>query len=50
MGGGHGDDLAEVGGVGEDFLVAGHAGVENGFTEDGFGCSESVSSKDASVF
>jgi hypothetical protein len=26
---GHGDDLAAVGGVGEDFLVAGHGGVED---------------------
>ena len=26
---GHGDDLAVVGGVGQDLLIAGHAGVEN---------------------
>ena len=30
---GQGDDLAKIGGVVEDFLVAGHGGVENHFTD-----------------
>src|SRR5690606_28605940 len=33
LGGGLGDDLPVVGGVGEGLLVAGHAGVEDGFAE-----------------
>lgn len=50
LGGGEGDDLAEVGGIGKDFLVAGHACVENGFPQDGFGGAEGGSPEDAAVF
>ena len=30
---GHGDDLTGVGGVGEDFLVAGHTGIKDHFAQ-----------------
>ena len=37
LGIGHGDDLAVVGGVGEDFLVSGEGGVEDDFADGGSG-------------
>ena len=47
---GHGDDLAAVGGIGEDLLIAGHRGVETDFPGGGSGGSERGSFETASVF
>ena len=46
----HGDDLAEVGRVGEDFLVAGHARVEHDFAAEGGRSSERPAPKNGSIF
>ena len=46
---GHGDDLAVIGGIGEDFLVAGHAGVEHHFAVDLTGCAECLTRIDDPV-
>src|SRR5262249_8962934 len=47
---GHADDLALVGGVGEDFLVAGHGGVETNLPARARGRAESLSVKHRAVF
>ena len=46
----HADDLAAVGRIGDDLLVAGHRGVETDFPGGGSGGSERVSFETASVF
>jgi hypothetical protein len=46
---GEGDDLAQVAGVCHDFLVAGHAGVEDDFADDRVGCAEGVAAIDGAV-
>ena len=48
-GAGEGDDLAAVGGVGEDLLVAGHGGVEAGFPGGGAGVPEGGSVEKGAV-
>ena len=46
---GHGDDLPRVGGIGQDFLVARHAGIEDDFADaEGLG-TEGGASVDGSV-
>ena len=50
LGGGHQDDLAPVGGVGEDLLVAGHGGVEDQFTGDFPATGEGSALKTGAVF
>ncbi len=47
---GHRDDLAAVGGIGDDLLVSGHRGVETNFPGGGSGGSEGGSFETASVF
>jgi len=47
---GHRDDLALVGGVGQDFLVTGHGGVETDFAIDGEGRAEREAAPDGAVF
>jgi hypothetical protein len=37
VGHGHGDDLVVVGGIGQDFLIAGEAGVKDDFAGGGAG-------------
>ncbi|MEY3949309.1 MAG: hypothetical protein RJB43_664 [Verrucomicrobiota bacterium] len=46
----HGDDLAEVGRIREDFLVARHAGVEHDFPAEGGRSSERPAPKNGSIF
>jgi hypothetical protein len=46
---GHGDDLAVVGGIGQDFLVAGHTRVEHDFAGDGAARAEAGSGPDGAV-
>lgn len=48
--GGHGNDLGKIGGVGEDLLIAGHAGVEAGLSGFGGGGSKGSSAENSSVF
>ena len=48
--GGHRDDLAEVGGVGEDLLVAGHRGVEHALAGDGRIGPEGEAAENGTVF
>lgn len=48
--GGHGDDLGEIGGIGQDLLITGHAGVETGLSGLGGGGSEGPSAKNCAVF
>ena len=50
LGVGHGDDLACVGGVGEDFLVAHHGGVEDEFAGGFAGCADGSAFKYKPVF
>ena len=45
----HGDDLPLVGRIGQHFLVAGHAGVENDFAERFAGGAEAVAREDRAV-
>ncbi len=47
---GHGDDLAAVGGIGEDLLVAGHRGVEDHLAEGSDGSAEGLAEEAAAVF
>ena len=47
---GHGDDLALVGGVGEDLLVAGHRGVEDDFALGSSGRAKGPAGEDGAVF
>ena len=47
---GHGDDLAEVGGIGDDFLVAGHRRVENALARNGGGGAKSAAVKHRTIF
>ena len=47
---GHGDDLALVGWIGEDFLVAGHGGVEADFAAGLGGGAEALAVKHRAVF
>ena len=47
---GHRDDLAAVGGVGDDFLIARHRGVETDFPGGGAGGSEGNSLEGPTVF
>ncbi len=47
---GHGDDLAEVGGIGDDLLVAGHRGVEDTLACDGGVGSEREAAENGTVF
>jgi hypothetical protein len=44
-----GDDLLAVAGVGEDFLVAGHRGVEHHFADGGAGGADRIADKDRAV-
>ena len=46
----HGDDLAEVGRIREDLLVAGHARVEHDFAAEGGRSSERPAPKNGSIF
>ena len=46
----HGDDLAEVGGIREDLLVAGHARIEHDFAAEGGRGSERPAPKNGSIF
>ena len=48
--GGHGDDLGEIGGIGQDFLITGHAGIETGLSGLGGGGSKGASAENCSVF
>ena len=50
LGIGHGDDLAAVARVGEDFLVAGHGGIEADFAVDFADGAEGLSGEDRAVF
>ena len=45
MGGGEGNNLSGVGGVGEDFLIAGHRRVEADFTRGTAGAADAVAGK-----
>ena len=47
---GHGDDLALVGRIGQHFLVAGHAGVEDDLAEGLAGRAEAAAGVDRAVF
>ena len=47
---GHRDDLAFVGRVGEDFLIAGHGGVETDFAAGRRLCAETCAVKHRTVF
>ena len=47
---GHGDDLATIAGIGEDFLVAGHRGVETDLAVDLAEGAEGRSGEDRAVF
>jgi hypothetical protein len=49
MGVGQGDDLPGVGRIGQDFLVAGHRGVENHFADAAAGGANAFASKHRSV-
>ena len=49
MGKGEGDDLAGIGGIGHDLLIAGHRGVEDQFRHHLAGCAEALAVKDGSV-
>ena len=46
----HGDDLSLVGRIGQDLLVAGHAGVENDFAEGFVVRSKAAAGEDCSIF
>ena len=48
--GGHGDDLPEVGGVGENLLVARHGGVEHTLAGDGGGGTKSETVIHGAIF
>ena len=50
LGRGHREDLAAVGGIGEDLLVAGHRGVETDLAGDGAPGAERVADVDRAVF
>ena len=50
LGVGHSDDLAGVGGIGEDFLVADEGGVEDGFAAAAGGGAESGAGEESAVF
>ncbi len=47
---GHGDDLSLVRRIGEHFLIAGHAGVEDDFAEPLTGRAEAATGEDSAVF
>ena len=47
---GHRDDLAAIGRVGQDFLIAGHRRVETNFPVGGLGRAEGLAAPDAAVF
>ena len=47
---GHRDDLAAVGGIGDDLLIARHRGVETNFSGGGSSGSEGGSFETASIF
>ena len=49
LGGRHQDDLAPVGRIAEDFLVAGDGGVEHQLTRHVAGCAEATARPDAAV-
>ena len=46
----HAHHLPVIGGVGEDFLIAGHAGVENDFAAALAGAGEGTSLKHKTIF
>ena len=46
----HGDDLAAIGRIGQDFLITGHGGVEAGLPGCGDGRSEPGSLKHPAIF
>ena len=46
---GHGDDLAGVGGIGEDLLISGHRGVENDLALTGAGAAEDTACQDRAI-
>jgi len=48
--GGHRDDLAEVGRIGDDFLIAGHGGVEHAFAGDRGVGAEGATAENTAVF
>jgi hypothetical protein len=47
---GHGDDLAVIGGIGKDFLIPGHGGVENNLALGDSLHAEGIPFKDPPVF
>ncbi len=49
MGEGEGDDLAGIGGIGHDFLIAGHRGIEDQFGQHLAGCAEALTVEDRPV-
>ena len=49
MGEGEGDDLAGIGGIGHDLLIAGHRGVEDQFGHHLSGGAEAPAVKDCAV-
>jgi len=46
----HRDDLALVGRVGQDFLIAGHRGIETDFATRRRACAKALSAKNRAVF
>ncbi len=46
---GEGDNLAQVAGICHDFLIAGHAGVEDDFADDRAGCAKGVAAIDGAI-
>lgn len=50
LGGSHGNDLTEIGGIGDNLLIARHGGIKNGFTSDSALGTEGSAYEEAAVF